>query len=107
MISKIIFIASSNEQLGDLIDRHTLEAIHASIIADGRVVCAAYPRHHHTRFALSDEVGVVVFPGVHDPAPIGDLHQHLVHIGAKSDHTMREAALRLHAAHGPVFHPDT
>lgn len=72
----------------------------------GVMLAAIEPRHANLRFELALEEGVTVLPGPHDPAPIGDLHKQLAHVDAKPHETMRAVALRLHVAHGPIFHPD-
>jgi hypothetical protein len=71
------------------------------------VMVAFQSQHANLRFDLATVEGITVLPGVHDPTPIGDLHQHLGHVNAQPQETMRTVALRLHTTHGPVFHPDT
>lgn len=80
----------------------------AAGITDGRIIVVGNPKHHAARFLLAEEPGVTVLPGQHDPAQIGDsVAAALAHVKAKPTETMREVALRLHAEHGPAFHPDT
>lgn len=81
---------------------------HWSMIDEKHSIAAIFPRHLHARFALAEEDGITVLPGHHDPAPIGPaIAAALTHVKAKPTETMRAIALRLHAAHGPAFHPDT
>lgn len=68
-------------------------------------LAVVYSQHANLRFELADE-GFVLFPGPHDPEPIGDLHKHLAHVKAKPEHTGRELGLLLYAEHGAIFHPD-
>ena len=107
MRAKIIFTAPSIERLTELVEKHALTDCVAADSGDGHVVVRAYPRHDHTRFALSGEEGVVVLPTGHDPAPIGDLHRHLAHVDARPHHNGRDVGLLLHARHGAAYHPDT
>jgi hypothetical protein len=107
LIPKIIFIANTAAHVSEMIDKHSIDGGYwLSPIDDGRILVAAYPRHHSTRFALAEEEGIVVMPGSHDPEPIGDIHKHLDHIGAQPYHTARHVHLRLAERHGDVFHPD-
>ena len=106
MNQKIIFAASSLDRLKEVCESHHFEECFVSLPGDGTAIACVYPRHAHTRFALSDEDGIVVLPTGHDPAAIGDLHRHLAHIGAQPHHTGRDIGLMLHAKHGPQFHPD-
>jgi hypothetical protein len=108
MIAKIVFIASSYDIVSSVIEKHSIDGGYwLTAIDDGRLIVVAYPRHHSTRFSLADEEGVIVMPGPHDPNPIGDLHEHLLHIDARPHHTPREVHLRLHEQHGAAWHPDT
>lgn len=79
----------------------------AAPLDDGSYIVIVYPHGSNARFSLDAEDGIDVLPGHHDPAPIGVAHVHLAHVKAKPTHTMREAAMLLHAVHGPAFHPDT
>jgi hypothetical protein len=107
MTQKVVFIVKSHEHLDELADKHPFDGGYwTSIMPDGRIIVAAYPRHHHTRFSLADEDGVVVLPTAHDPAPIGDAHKHLEHIDARPQHTGRDIGVMLAAKHGFQFHPD-
>jgi hypothetical protein len=107
MIAKIVFIADSYDVVSSAIEKHSIDGGYwLTVIDDGRLIIAAYPRHHATRFALAEEEGIIVIPGAHDPEPIGDLHKHLGHIGAQPHHTSRHVHLRLAERHGDVFHPD-
>ena len=105
--AKVVFIAPSFERLIEIVEKHSLDEYIVSGIGDGRLIVASFPQHHHTRFALAEEEGVVVIPGAHAPEPVGDLHKHLAHIDAKPHHTARDTLLRLHAKHGSdLLHPD-
>ena len=107
-MAKLIFIVDSIEALSVSIDRHRFDGgIIASELDDGRCIVVATARHHHTRFVLAEETGVVVLPGHHDPEPIGELHKHLAHIDAKPSEPMRKIAVRLAARHGPHLHPES
>ena len=79
----------------------------AAPLEDGSYIVIVYPHGSNARFSLDGEDGINVLPGHHDPAAIGPHAKHMTHVKAKPTHTMREAALLLHAAHGPAFHPDT
>jgi hypothetical protein len=106
-MQKLIFIVDSHELLAELAEKHAFEGGYwTSIADDGKVVVVGYPRHHHTRFALAEEDGVIVLPNGHDPAPIGDTHKHLAHIEAMPHHTGRDVGHMLAARHGAPFHPD-
>jgi hypothetical protein len=107
LTQKLIFITDSHERLAALAEKHQFEGGYwASTADDGRIVVAAYPRHHHTRFALIEEDGVIVLPAGHDSTPIGDAHKHLAHVDAKPHHTGRDVGEMLAARHGCQFHPD-
>lgn len=107
MTAKIVIIAETPKieaALGTYGSNHS----YCSGVDSNRSICVIYPRHHHARFALADEPGVTVMPGMHDPTPIGaTVAAALAHVNAKPTETMREVALRLHEKHGSAFHPDT
>jgi hypothetical protein len=108
LTQKIIFIVKSHERLAELAEQHTFDGAYwTSITNDGKVVAVVYPRHHHTRFVLAKEDGVIVLPTGHDPEPIGETHKHLGHIDAKPHHTGRDVGVMLSDSHGAPFHPDS
>ena len=108
MIAKIVIIVPTYERLIELSEKHSFDGgIWASGMEDGRIIAACYPKHHSTRFDLDRETDVIVLPSAHDPDPVGDVHQHLAHVGAKPHESMRAIMNRLHKKHGPAFHADT
>ena len=106
-VSKVIFTVESVDRLKELQDTHRLTECITAIASDGTVAVCAYPRHHHTRFALADEEGVTVLPAAGDPAPIGEVHRSLASIDAQPEQTARDVLLSLYEKHGAAFHPDT
>jgi hypothetical protein len=107
MHQKICILTDAETILTLADDPLLVGTIIVSSTLDGKTfVAMIYPKHAHTRFAIGSDK-IIVLPGCHDPAPIGEVHKHLAHIKAEPHHTMRDVALRLHDAHGSAFHPDT
>lgn len=84
-----------------------IDGAHGALIGGETFIFVVRPRHFGARFELAKDARVMVLPGVHDPTPIGaTIAGALSHVNAKPTETMREVALRLHAVHGPAYHPD-
>ena len=105
-MTRAVFIAPSADACLALVDKLSITHAWFSELPDGRVIVSSYHQHAHTALSMGQEESVTVLPSPHDPAPIGDLHEHLTHIEARPEHTPRQVYLRLHEKHGPQFHPD-
>ena len=106
-MQKIIAVFDDLDTMIAMMSKYTFRDCLFTHLGDGRVQAVVYPYQHSLRREMGAEVGVSILPGMHDPAPIGDVHQHFTHAGAQPHHTAREVALRLHDLHGDQFHPDT